>query len=61
MKLAIGSGHAGFEMKREFSSCLRGSGHDFAAFVNAAFTNKERHLRRLNKCERLRRNRSTTA
>jgi len=32
-----------------------------AAFVNAAFTNEERHLRRLNKVRAIEANRSTTA
>jgi ribose 5-phosphate isomerase RpiB len=61
MKLAFGSGHAGFELKRELGSCLRGWGHDVAAFVNAAFTNEERHLRRLNNVRAIEANRSTTA
>ncbi len=59
MKLAVGSGHAGFEL--ELSSRPRGLGHDFAAFFKAAFTNEERHVRRLNKVRALEANRSTTA
>ena len=61
MKLAIGSDHSGFELKRVLSSCLSGFGHNVAAFVNAAFTNEERHVRRLNKVRAIEANRSTTA